>query len=50
LVHEGKVVAQKRGKILRYRAKEKGAYRVEAYRRYLLRRRGWVFTNPIYVI
>ncbi|MGB5932950.1 MAG: CehA/McbA family metallohydrolase [Anaerolineae bacterium] len=50
LVHRGKVVAQKRGQTLRYRAKEKGAYRVGAYRRYLLRRRGWVFTNPIYVI
>jgi len=50
LVHRGKVVAQNRGKTLRYRAKERGAYRVEAYRRYLLRRRGWVFTNTIYVI
>ncbi len=50
LVHRGKVVSQKRGKTLRYRSEEKGAYRVEAYRRYLLRRRGWVFTNPIYVV
>jgi len=50
LVHEGKVVAQKRGKILRYKASEKGAYRVEAYRRYLFKNRGWLFTNPIYVV
>ena len=26
-----------------------GAYRVEVYRRYLGRRRGWIFSNPIYV-
>jgi hypothetical protein len=28
---------------------KKGVYRVEAYRSFLLRKRGWVFTNPIYV-
>lgn len=50
LVHQGKVVAQEKGKTLHYRAKEKGAYRVEAYRRYLFRKRGWVFTNPIYLL
>ena len=50
LIHQGKVVAQKRGKSLHYRAEAKGAYRVEAYRRYLLRPRGWVFTNPIYLL
>jgi hypothetical protein len=26
-----------------------GAYRVEVYRRYLGRRVGWIFSNPIYV-
>jgi len=50
LVHRGKVVAQERGKSLRYRPKEKGAYRVEAYRHYLFKNRGWVFTNPIYLL
>lgn len=45
--HGGRVVAQKVGKSLRYRAKEKGAYREEAYRRYLFKRRGRVFSNPI---
>ena len=30
-------------------ATEPGVYRIEAYRRYLGRRRGWVFSNPIYV-
>jgi hypothetical protein len=42
-------MAQTRGKKLHYTTKEQGVYRVEAYRRYLFRKRGWVFTNPIYV-
>jgi len=28
---------------------EPGVYRIEAYRRYLGRLRGWIFSNPIYV-
>ncbi len=28
---------------------EPGVYRIEAYRSYLGRRRGWIFSNPIYV-
>ncbi len=28
---------------------EPGVYRVEVYRRYLGRRRGWIYSNPIYV-
>lgn len=28
---------------------ERGIYRVEAYRNYLGRKRGWIFSNPIYV-
>ncbi len=28
---------------------EAGIYRIEAYRRYLGRRRGWIYSNPIYV-
>lgn len=29
--------------------KEPGAYRVEAYLHYLRRRRGWIYSNPIYL-
>lgn len=29
---------------------EKGVYRVEVYIRFLGRRRGWIFSNPIYVV
>jgi hypothetical protein len=28
---------------------EPGVYRIEAYRRYLSKRRGWIYSNPIYV-
>ena len=49
LLRDGRVVAHTRGKKLHCTAREQGVYRVEAYRRYLFRKRGWVFTNPIYV-
>jgi hypothetical protein len=39
----------KYGQALTHRALEPGAYRVEAYRRYLGRRRTWILGNPIYV-
>ncbi|MFQ5854270.1 MAG: CehA/McbA family metallohydrolase [Anaerolineae bacterium] len=50
LIRHGRVVAEHHGRTLRYKAGAPGAYRVEAYRRHLLRRRGWVFTNPIYIV
>jgi hypothetical protein len=31
-------------------ASEKGVYRVEVYLRFLGKRRGWIFSNPIYVV
>lgn len=34
---------------LTYNASEPGAYRVEARRSYLGKKRGWIFSNPIYV-
>ncbi len=38
-----------RGQALTYIVTEPGIYRVEAYRNFLGRRRGWIFSNPIYV-
>jgi hypothetical protein len=32
-----------------YTATEPGVYRVESYKRYLGKRRGWIYSNPIYV-
>ncbi len=49
LMHHGQVVARARGRALRHTVTQPGAYRAEAYRRYRLLRRGWVFTNPIYL-
>lgn len=49
LLRDGRVVARTKGKSLRWTTRERGVYRVEAYRSFLLRKRGWVFTNPIYV-
>jgi hypothetical protein len=36
--------------IATYIATQPGAYRVECYIKYLGKRRGWIFSNPIYVI
>lgn len=49
ILKNGRVLSSTRGKQLRYVTSEGGVYRAEAYRQYLFRRRGWVFTNPIYV-
>jgi hypothetical protein len=32
-----------------YIATEPGVYRVEVWRNFLGRKRGWIFSNPIYV-
>jgi len=49
LLKNGQEVARVRGQGLTYEAKQPGVFRVEAYRRFRFRRRGWVFSNPIYV-
>jgi hypothetical protein len=53
--HQGRVVAAGAEGAVEYKAKEPGAYRVEAYRYaarvgpFYLGARPWVFSNPIYV-
>jgi hypothetical protein len=32
-----------------YITAEPGVYRIEVYRNYLGKRRGWIYSNPIYV-
>ena len=49
LISQGRVVARAQGTYLKYTSAEPGAYRVEVYRRHALRRRGWIFSSPIYV-
>lgn len=44
-----KVQAWKRAENCAYTVTEAGVYRVEVHRRYLGARRGWIYSNPIYV-
>ncbi|HJX39421.1 MAG TPA: CehA/McbA family metallohydrolase [Anaerolineae bacterium] len=46
----GQTVAQRKGTGLRHTSGESGVYRVEARRTHLWKSRGWVFTNPVYVV
>jgi hypothetical protein len=50
LIKDGKVIQTwKHQTAAAYITTEPGIYRIEVYRRYLGRRRGWIFSNPIYV-
>lgn len=50
LLRNGQPVQKwKRTRNFVHTASEPGVYRVEAYRRYLGARRGWIFSNPIYI-
>jgi hypothetical protein len=50
LIKDGKLVgAWRDSQACAYTATEPGAYRVEVWRSYLGRKRGWIFSNPIYV-
>lgn len=51
LIHNGKVIKRWSDRqICAYIANQPGAYRVECYIPYLGQQRGWIFSNPIYVI
>lgn len=49
LLRNGHLVARTRGTALRFTTAEPGAYRVEVRRTFYGRRRGWIFSSPIYV-
>ena len=50
LIHNGKVVKEyAHTEALAHSTSEPGAYRVEAYRVFKGERRGWIFSNPIYL-
>ncbi len=50
LIKDGKVIQTwKNQTIAVHITTEPGIYRIEVYRRYLGRKRGWIFSNPIYV-
>ncbi len=50
LLHDGRMVAECRGRTLEYRTEDRGVYRFEAYRSFWGRQRGWIFGNPIRVM
>lgn len=49
LIRDGETVARSQGQTLEYTTARDGTYRVEAYRRHWLERRGWIFSSPVYV-
>jgi hypothetical protein len=49
LIRDGKCVHSIKGRFLSFTTEEPGVYRVEAYKQYLGKLRGWIFSNPIYV-
>jgi hypothetical protein len=50
LLKDGKVVQTWKNKLsCVHITTEPGVYRIEVYRRYLGKLRGWIFSNPIYV-
>ena len=50
LLRDGKVVARwSNGQDCTYSASQPGTYRVEVFRQYLGKKRGWIYSNPIYI-
>ena len=49
LIKNGKCIKSLHGDAITFITDEPGVYRVEAYQQYLGKRRGWIFSNPIYI-
>jgi hypothetical protein len=50
LLKDGNVIGTwKNSKSITHITTEAGVFRVEAYRKYLGKLRGWIYSNPIYV-
>ncbi|MCX6034379.1 MAG: CehA/McbA family metallohydrolase [Chloroflexi bacterium] len=49
LVRNGRLVKTAHGETLVQITDEPGVYRIEAYKHYLGKLRGWIFSNPIYI-
>lgn len=49
LIKDGKVIKTTRQVAFTHTTDEPGVYRVEAWRSYLGRKRGWIFSNPVYI-
>ena len=49
LVKNGRVIKTVHGDVLAQFTAEPGVYRIEAYKHFLGKLRGWIFSNPIYI-
>jgi hypothetical protein len=49
LIKDGQCIKTSNGEALILVTNQPVVYRIEAYKRYLGKRRGWIFSNPIYV-
>jgi hypothetical protein len=49
LLCDGRLVARSHDRQLDFTTSLPGIYRVEVYRRYRLRQRAWIISNPIYI-
>jgi hypothetical protein len=50
LVRNGRVVRSAHSEAMVYITDEPGIFRVESYRQFMGKERGWIFSNPIYII
>lgn len=50
LIKDGQIIKESNDPNLVHVTNEPGVYRVEVHRYYLGKKRGWIFSNPIYVI
>ncbi len=50
LIKDGQLLLETKDTHIKWVTTEPGVYRVEAYRRYWGQQKGWVFTNPIYIV
>jgi hypothetical protein len=49
LVMNGRVIKTTQGQTLVHITNKPGVYRIEAYKRFLGKKRGWIFSNPVYI-
>jgi hypothetical protein len=49
LIKDGKCIKNLHSDGITHTTNEPGVYRIEAYKQFLGRRRGWIFSNPIYI-
>lgn len=50
LLKNGEIIKKSRMENLIFVTNEPGVYRVEVHRNYFGKKRGWIYSNPIYVL